>query len=197
MTNRRVTQQASGGRQSPDCQMRTPRCLIQERDSAQQATHTPELLRVRLPRMPNRAVPSHAKEKVVAGRKPTMQFVILEHHPGPNGPRSLHWDFMLEIPDATEDVALRAWALDQKPQPEVVVNAEELPPHRRHYLSYEGPVSGGRGEVTRLDRGTYERKGDASEADDGALVVLVSGDWLQGTVSIYRDKGDLRFVWKA
>ncbi len=29
-----------------------------------------------------------------------------------------------------------------------------LPPHRKAYLNYKGPVSGGRGTVTRWDRGT-------------------------------------------
>lgn len=29
-----------------------------------------------------------------------------------------------------------------------------LPPHRRAYLTYEGPVSGGRGVVRRVDAGT-------------------------------------------
>jgi len=29
-----------------------------------------------------------------------------------------------------------------------------LPPHRRDYLTYEGPVSGGRGTVRRVDAGT-------------------------------------------
>ncbi|HEX7008513.1 MAG TPA: hypothetical protein VF184_00935 [Phycisphaeraceae bacterium] len=28
-----------------------------------------------------------------------------------------------------------------------------LPPHRRHYLRYQGPISGGRGSVQRVDAG--------------------------------------------
>lgn len=28
-----------------------------------------------------------------------------------------------------------------------------LPPHRRHYLTYQGPISGGRGTVRRIDLG--------------------------------------------
>lgn len=33
--------------------------------------------------------------------------------------------------------------------------AERLADHRLAYLEYEGPVSGGRGSVRRLDAGTY------------------------------------------
>lgn len=33
---------------------------------------------------------------------------------------------------------------------------ELLAPHRRHYLTYEGAISGGRGNVTRIDEGTFD-----------------------------------------
>ena len=45
---------------------------------------------------------------------------------------------------------------DCKPVSEIDdVGAEELGPHRRDYLQYEGEVSGGRGQVTRIATGTY------------------------------------------
>jgi hypothetical protein len=78
------------------------------------------------------------------------RFVLLEHdHP------SVHWDLMLEEGDS-----LRTWRL---PAPHFGVepmNAEPLAPHRLAYLDYEGPVSGGRGSVKRVDAGTYRLRGD-------------------------------------
>ncbi len=32
----------------------------------------------------------------------------------------------------------------------------EIPPHRRQYLTYEGPISGNRGSVQRIDEGTVQ-----------------------------------------
>src|SRR5438552_2349156 len=74
------------------------------------------------------------------------RFVILEHdHP------SLHWDLMLEERDM-----LRSWRLSRAPAPGMPFTAELAPDHRRMYLDYEGPVSGGRGRVARWDHGDYE-----------------------------------------
>jgi hypothetical protein len=73
------------------------------------------------------------------------RFVILAHdHPFP------HWDFMLE-----EGEALRSWRLRELPRPGLTLAAEPLPNHRRAYLDYEGPVSGGRGTVVQVDAGNY------------------------------------------
>ena len=73
------------------------------------------------------------------------RFVILAHdHPSP------HWDFMLEA----EEV-LRTWRLGRLPHPGTTLSAEPLPDHRKAYLDYEGPVSGGRGTVARADAGNY------------------------------------------
>jgi hypothetical protein len=38
----------------------------------------------------------------------------------------------------------------------IELGAARLPDHRLAYLDYEGPVSSGRGEVKRIDRGDYE-----------------------------------------
>ena len=73
------------------------------------------------------------------------RFVILEHdHP------FLHWDFLLE----SNGVAL-TWRLLQRPNVKVWIPAEALPEHRLLYLDYEGPVSAGRGRVSRVDSGTF------------------------------------------
>jgi len=86
------------------------------------------------------------------------RFRILEH----NFP-FLHWDFLLE----TEAERLATWRLREPPRmtasnPEdssensiQQIAAEELPPHRRDYLDYVGPVSGNRGEVRDYEQGLY------------------------------------------
>ena len=50
---------------------------------------------------------------------------------------------------------LRTWRLHAAPDEETFIIAEPLADHRLAYLDYEGPVSGGRGEVARWDRGVY------------------------------------------
>ncbi len=74
------------------------------------------------------------------------RYVILTHdHP------FLHWDFLLE-----SGAACRTWRLREEPAAGTTVPAEPIAEHRRHYLDYEGPVSGDRGTVTRWDAGTFE-----------------------------------------
>ena len=75
-----------------------------------------------------------------------MRFVILHH----TQVASPHFDLMLEMePDALlTTFRCPAWP------PTPGDNWEELPEHRRIYLDYEGPVSGGRGHVQRVAAGT-------------------------------------------
>ncbi len=73
-------------------------------------------------------------------------FVVLLHdHPTP------HWDLMLDTGSL-----LRTWRLDEAPRAGLTTRCESLPDHRRAYLDYEGPVSGGRGSVKRVAAGQYE-----------------------------------------
>ncbi len=99
------------------------------------------------------------------------RFVVLEHdHP------VLHWDLMLEVGDA-----LRTWRLAAPPELNAgPIVAEELPDHRLAYLDYEGPVSGGRGQVLRWDRGVFEW-GDAQER---CLIVRLQGSRLNGVLML-------------
>ena len=73
------------------------------------------------------------------------RFVLLEHRW--NG---VHWDFMLEHGEV-----LRSWAIAAPVVARKELPARELGDHRRAYLEYEGEVSGNRGTVRRIDRGTY------------------------------------------
>ena len=84
-----------------------------------------------------------------------LQFVILTHnHP------HLHWDLLLEQPGQEK---LRTWRLAHPPKRGVSIAAERLPDHRRVYLTYEGPISGNRGEVVRWDWGEYDWFGDSPQ----------------------------------
>ena len=73
------------------------------------------------------------------------RFVILEH----DWP-TRHWDLLLEAGDV-----LRAWRLTAEPAVGAVIPAEPNADHRLFYLDYEGPVSDGRGTVTRWATGVF------------------------------------------
>ena len=83
-------------------------------------------------------------------------YCVLRHELPPDDPRDAHFDLMLE----EEDVLL-TWELSQWPPVKTVDDNEpqfihRLPDHRLDYLDYEGPVSKGRGNVSRVDSGTFE-----------------------------------------
>lgn len=91
------------------------------------------------------------------------RFVLLLHDCPDGRPRATHCDLMLEVGSA-----LRTWALAQVPHAwsgldlndellaaSDTVDADRLADHRLTYLEYEGPISGGRGHVRRLDQGSY------------------------------------------
>jgi DNA polymerase Ligase (LigD) len=94
------------------------------------------------------------------------RFVVLAH----DWPFT-HWDFLVEVGGV-----LRAWRLLAEPAAGIDIPAEPNGDHRLMYLDYEGPLSGGRGSVSRWDAGTCDWR-----ADEPARVVLVlRGDALNG-----------------
>jgi hypothetical protein len=106
------------------------------------------------------------------------RFVLLYHDCPPRYVRPSHWDLMLEAGDA-----LRTWALARLPRDwktahaqtavfhpecppiddEPSVPAEQLADHRLDYLEQEGPLSGSRGHVRCIDRGTYHSETDSRD----------------------------------
>jgi len=77
------------------------------------------------------------------------RFIILHHQ----SPTDDHWDVMLET-----DTVLLTWSIPpQLPGTSFACSATRLPDHRKHYLDYEGEISGNRGTVARIDAGTYEQ----------------------------------------
>lgn len=76
---------------------------------------------------------------------PALRYAVL-HHTLVTKP---HYDLLLE---ASAHAPLLAWRCESWP-PESGSALERLPDHRRIYLEYEGPISGGRGEVKRVAGG--------------------------------------------
>jgi len=79
---------------------------------------------------------------------PAVGRFAIQRHTG-HGPE--HWDLMIE-----DGEVLAAWHLERPPTPhdQAPIPAERIPDHRKHYLTYEGPVGGGRGDVALHDSGT-------------------------------------------
>lgn len=104
------------------------------------------------------------------------RYVILTHdHPFP------HLDLMLDT-----GAVLRTWRLLGDPRAGGPVPAESLPEHRRAYLDYEGPISGGRGRVIRWDEGGYE----VLEESATGLKLRFAGAALVGSAELVRVAGD-------
>lgn len=76
---------------------------------------------------------------------------VLLRHDLPDG--SWHWDWMIE---QGSPLGLMTFRLNRRPQDAVggEVDGERLADHRVEYLDYEGPISSGRGAVTRVASGT-------------------------------------------
>jgi DNA polymerase Ligase (LigD) len=112
----------------------------------------------------------------------SVPFVILEHdHP------FVHWDFMFE-----QGESLRSWRLLTEPVLEQSIPAEQLPPHRKYYLDYEGPVSGNRGHVTRWDFGTCL----IGEILEESITLTLTGSRLKAHLTLERNSTDGE-QWRA
>jgi DNA polymerase Ligase (LigD) len=115
------------------------------------------------------------------------RYVILWHETGPALGRPSHFDLLLEEgPDA------RAWCIEQEITPNQLLTATELPRHRLHYLTYEGPISGNRGTVTRWDWGEYR----LLESLEHRIRVEVTGQRLVGAISLDKaaEQWQLRYL---
>jgi hypothetical protein len=94
------------------------------------------------------------------------RFVLLRHEMPPSGEIPSHWDLMFQQGDSLLTWRLEALPAGLAPAEPSPVNAGRshvsppivavrLAEHRLEYLDYEGPVSGDRGEVRRVDGGEY------------------------------------------
>jgi hypothetical protein len=104
------------------------------------------------------------------------RFVILEHdHP------HQHWDLLLE-----SGSVLRAWRLSAFLRDNEAIAARASFDHRLIYLDYEGPVSGGRGQVVRREQGTFKWELDSAER----VIVRLHGTRLQGRLQLAKGEGE-------
>ena len=106
------------------------------------------------------------------------QRFVVQHHCGP-GPE--HWDLMLEAGEV-----LATWRLDRHPAglSDGPIVATRIGDHRTAYLTYEGPVSGGRGTVEIVDAGTYTTRRQAA----AALDLDFDGRFLSGRLTLRCDE---------
>ncbi|APW59468.1 DNA polymerase ligase N-terminal domain-containing protein [Paludisphaera borealis] len=102
-----------------------------------------------------------------------LRFVLLEHRWD-----GVHWDFMLE-----SEGRLRTWAIDEPIAAGKILDARALDDHRLAYLDYEGPISGGRGSVARVDHGTYV----ACEWTAEKVRARIVGSQLVGEVLLWKN----------
>jgi hypothetical protein len=110
------------------------------------------------------------------------RFAILCH----DGLNGRHWDLLLE-----HGASLKTWALPELPKPGVELLCQALPDHRWLYLDYEGPISGGRGSVARVDRGDCQ----VIAAGDDRWRIDLRGQQFSGRVDLQRDSDHWRLFW--
>lgn len=113
-----------------------------------------------------------------------MRFVILEHRFA--GPRP-HFDLLFE----SDRGDLDGWRVDQPPSP-AVMPATLLPPHRRAYLTYEGPVYPDLGYVQRFDEGFFEIRCRSSKL----LRAELHGKKTRGLLELEEVNGD-ELEWRC
>jgi hypothetical protein len=121
------------------------------------------------------------------------RFVLLYHDCPADVPRPSHCDLMLQSGDVLWTWVLaelpRDWAALATRRPGTgrlkiaatnAVVAERLADHRLAYLDYEGPVSGDRGSVLRLDGGTFDSIGERTNSWE----LTLAGNLLRGRISL-------------
>ena len=105
------------------------------------------------------------------------RYVILKHQTG----QDLHWDLMLEREGTLKTFRLR------KPPKSLLEGdrtpAEAIQDHEPRFLTYEGPVQGGKGSVAREDQGDYE----TLSRDGEQWEIKLRGSLLRGTFQMKRE----------
>lgn len=105
------------------------------------------------------------------------RWVLLLHEVPPSdtelGRRGTHWDLMFE-----DEECLWTWSIQKLP-PGTIEAAMRLPNHRKMYLDYEGEVSNGRGSVTLVARGHYQR---LSWEQDNEFRLIIDWPYLKSLV---------------
>ncbi|MGA1979856.1 MAG: DNA polymerase ligase N-terminal domain-containing protein [Sedimentisphaerales bacterium] len=107
------------------------------------------------------------------------KFVIQQHSSGPD----VHWDFMLE-----SGGILQTYRLDKAPDEalHLAVNAVKIFDHPLKFLTYQGPVSKGKGSVRITESGTYEIVHQAHNR----IELDLNGKILKGKFTLTHIEGD-------
>jgi len=87
---------------------------------------------------------------------------------------------------------LWTWQLFSDPTTagDVAIEAVRIGDHRLHYLDYEGPVSGNRGQVRRADRGSVRHE----TRESGFVRLELDGVRLCGSYCLTR-RADEHWIW--
>jgi hypothetical protein len=118
-----------------------------------------------------------------------LRFAILFHYDWPGQPD--HYDLILEkeYGKNTEEEQLMKFKSVQLPNgKEFSVKFERN--IRRRYLKYEGPMSGGRGKVKRIDSGKYDIFGDSIVFDGKRL----KGIYFMDSLLPYNEANETEFL---
>ena len=107
----------------------------------------------------------------------TKNFVIQEH----TTPHGVHWDFMLEMENA-----LWTWRLSTPPAEikNETIGAERIHDHPLKFLTYEGPVQYGTGQVTIADKGIYS----LTKRLENSLLIDIKGKKIKGEFALCKAK---------
>ena len=107
------------------------------------------------------------------------KFVIQKHSTCPD----IHWDFMLET-----DGILQTYRLDKAPGQvlRLAVNAVKIFDHPLKFLTYEGPVNKGRGNVRIAESGSYKIVHQAHNR----IELNLNGKILKGKFTLFHIEGD-------
>lgn len=97
----------------------------------------------------------------------TVPFVVLRHEQRDG----IHYDVMIQ-----QGNALATWKCAAPPEQAGPMACERIGDHRLAYLTYEGPISGDRGRVTRHDSGMC----DVITWEAGRVEVVFRGSRLVG-----------------
>ena len=107
------------------------------------------------------------------------RFVIQKHTKG----KDIHWDFMLELGGV-----LQTYRLDKAPDEtlHLAVNATKIFDHPLKFLTYQGPVNKGRGNVQITESGAYKIVHQAHNR----IELSLSGKILKGKFTLTHIEGD-------
>lgn len=102
-------------------------------------------------------------------------------HTLPDG--SSHFDWLIDQPRLTQEHRLLAWRCSTRPdEPMAPFSAHQMPDHRAHYLTYQGPLTDNRGQVQRVAVG--EVIALTATADHADLTIR----WKNATVRYHADR---------